>query len=56
MSTTALQAGLLACDTCGQANRRAPRLEISACARCGSTLHARKPDSIARAWALLIAT
>ena len=55
MSTTALQAGLLACDTCGQTNLRKPRLEIPACARCGSMLHARKPDSIARTWALLIA-
>jgi paraquat-inducible protein A len=26
-----------------------------ACARCGASLHFRKPDSIARSWALLIA-
>jgi paraquat-inducible protein A len=29
--------------------------EGSACPRCGSTLHARKPDSVRRTWALLAA-
>jgi paraquat-inducible protein A len=47
----------LACHACGQLARTAG-LDGSghpACQRCGATLHHRKPDSLARAWALLIA-
>jgi paraquat-inducible protein A len=56
MSATAAQAGLLACDVCGLLNRRSTaRPERPACARCGRTLRVRKPDSIARTWALLLA-
>ena len=53
--TTALQAGLLSCDTCGLLNRPGPQPHHCACARCGSALRARKAGSIARTWALLIA-
>jgi paraquat-inducible protein A len=41
---------LLACGTCGLVSHRPRR-----CPRCGATLHRRKPDSIARTWALLAA-
>ncbi len=52
----AAHAGLLLCEVCGLLNRRrAAHPGRSWCARCGSTLHARKPDSIGRTWALLIA-
>ncbi len=55
---TAALAGLLNCHTCGLLVRRpaAPghgsRL---VCPRCGATLHQRKPHSINRTWALVIA-
>jgi paraquat-inducible protein A len=57
VSPTAAAAGLLACHDCGQINR-APAARGAAqsqCARCGSRLHLRKPHSVARTWALLIA-
>jgi len=50
---SALKGGLLHCHTCallvGQSEHG------SHCPRCGDHLHARKPDSLARTWALLIA-
>lgn len=52
---TAAAAGLLLCQTCGQLSRAAPPWRQSVCARCGSALHARKPASLARTWAFLIA-
>lgn len=56
MSATAASAGLLGCRICGLLQRQAGRRgEGLACARCGSVLHARKPDSLARTWALVIA-
>ena len=56
MSVMAAPSGLLLCEVCGLLNRRsAPRLDRLSCARCGNALHARKPNSIVRTWALLIA-
>jgi paraquat-inducible protein A len=49
-----LAEGAVACDTCGMVNH-ATVLEHAHCIRCGSTLEARKPNSIARTWALMIA-
>lgn len=52
---TCLQAasiGKALCHTCGRLG--APATE-RACPRCGTALHFRRPDSIQRAWALLIA-
>lgn len=43
--------GLTCCHTCGQASSSA----AAHCPRCRSRLHARKPDSLARTWALLLA-
>lgn len=52
---SAASLGLLSCHTCGLVSRPpAPETEAH-CPRCGSRLHFRKPYSIARTWALLIA-
>jgi paraquat-inducible protein A len=55
---TAAKAGLIACSVCHLLSP-APRPERPAkagkCPRCGATLRSRKPDSIARTWALVIA-
>ena len=52
---TAASLGLLNCHVCGQLARAAGHSHEAWCPRCGAPLHQRKPDSIARAWALLIA-
>lgn len=52
---TAAQAGLLPCHACGLLLRPAGPAHGLFCTRCGAALHARKPDSVARTWALLIA-
>ncbi|BBO74177.1 paraquat-inducible protein [Desulfosarcina widdelii] len=56
-SVTAAAAGLIACHSCrllvcrpSPSNRQTIR-----CPRCGARLHLRKPNSIARTWALVIA-
>ena len=54
-AVTAANFGLLACHTCGLLSRSAPGAHAAACPRCGAHLHMRKPDSIARTWAFLIA-
>jgi paraquat-inducible protein A len=41
------------CETCGLVS--VPRPEDPRCPRCESVLHERKPDSVARTWALVIA-
>jgi len=51
---TAASLGLLACHACGLLSRPAPGSHDADCPRCGAHLHFRKPDSIARTWALLI--
>lgn len=43
---------LIGCDSCGRVGRAAPGAH---CRRCNATLRTRKPDSIARTWALLLA-
>ncbi len=55
MSATALGSGLLACSLCGMLNAQAQRPAPLCCARCGSVLHQRKPHSLQRCTALLIA-
>ncbi len=49
---TAASRGLLSCHHCGTVWRGAQVHEP--CARCGTTLHRRKPDSLNRTWALII--
>ena len=53
LAPTALQRGLCTCHTCGLLQK--PIGHHAQCVRCGSDVHARKPQSIQRAWALLIA-
>jgi len=50
---TAASRGLLACHHCGTVWRGAQLHEP--CERCGTRLHRRKPDSLNRTWALVIA-
>ncbi len=51
--TTAAACGLMACPNCAAVWRDAADGEP--CGRCGTRLHTRKPDSLTRTWALLIA-
>jgi paraquat-inducible protein A len=46
---------LLACPNCGVLCRNSRQLSRLACPRCGSALHLRKPNSLGRTRALLIA-
>jgi paraquat-inducible protein A len=50
---SAKEAGFIACHRCAQLNRAVGR--PAHCARCGARIEARKPNSIARTWALLLA-
>jgi paraquat-inducible protein A len=52
---TAADAGWLVCHTCGLVSRPGPVDAEARCPRCGDRLHARKHNSIARTWALMIA-
>lgn len=54
-AVTGASLGLLSCHVCGQLSRLPPGLPETHCPRCASRLHFRKPDSVARTWALLIA-
>ncbi|UQY33036.1 paraquat-inducible protein A [Pseudomonas fulva] len=47
----ARQLGLGLCHDCANVCR----INVHSCPRCGARVHARKPDSYARSWALLIA-
>ena len=47
----AMHGRLMGCDTCGQVSRGAPG---HACPRCDAPLRDRKPQAVARTWALLI--
>ena len=52
--TTAASRGLALCHGCGLLSHIGHAHHAS-CARCGSALHLRKPDSVARTWAYLLA-
>jgi paraquat-inducible protein A len=55
---TARKAGLIACSVCHLLCPAVPpkrTTRAAKCPRCGAALHSRKPDSIARTWALVIA-
>jgi paraquat-inducible protein A len=53
---TASDAALISCHRCHLLSRLPPAsvAEHLICPRCGATLHLRKPNSIARTWALII--
>ncbi|TBU96770.1 paraquat-inducible protein A [Phytopseudomonas dryadis] len=50
----AIDAGLLICHECHQLNRHEPELKRQYCSRCGGQVHARRPNSLVRTWALLL--
>ena len=52
IGTSAAASGLARCACCGLLS---PAAEVAACPRCGEALHLRKPDSLNRTWAFLIA-
>jgi paraquat-inducible protein A len=60
---SAADQGLLNCPVCHQLHRVAPALagpeawrqRTLHCSRCGAAMHRRKPDSLNRTWALLLA-
>jgi paraquat-inducible protein A len=52
---SAARAGLVSCNACGKVAPLVRTVQIQRCSRCGAALHSRKPDSLARTTALLIA-
>jgi paraquat-inducible protein A len=54
---TAMRASLVSCHSCHLLCKAAPVAQglSMSCPRCGAQLHSRKPNSIARTWALIIA-
>jgi len=55
VTVTALQQGLQTCEICGLLSRPASGGEDGRCPRCDNELHFRKPASLQRTWAFLIA-
>ncbi|MFJ4393772.1 paraquat-inducible protein A [Pseudomonas sp. NPDC089396] len=51
----AIDAGILVCNECHELNRQEGEGSSQTCTRCGAIVHARRPNSIVRTWALLIA-
>ncbi len=51
---SAASLGLAGCHDCGLVSRVSGHACV--CPRCGAALHLRKPDSLGRAWALVIAS
>ncbi|QBF28524.1 paraquat-inducible membrane protein A [Pseudomonas tructae] len=50
----AIDAGILVCGECHELNRQEPDSDAQTCNRCGAAVHARRPNSLVRTWALLI--
>jgi paraquat-inducible protein A len=50
----AIDAGILVCLECHQLNAKVPDAEVQTCSRCGAKVHARRPNTLIRTWALLI--
>ena len=53
--TSAAGQGLCSCHACNLVSRRERVPGTAHCPRCGASLHFRKPGSVSRCWALLIA-
>lgn len=53
---TGLLEHIVGCHACGLAHRADLNAHGMVCTRCGAPLHFRKPDSLTRTWALLIAS
>lgn len=54
-ASTAARLGLLSCAVCRLVSRAPAAGGDAHCPRCGATLHVRKPASLARTWAFLLA-
>ena len=52
---TARSEGLISCHSCHYLCRRPRTPQGMTCPRCGAGLHLRKPNSLARTWALVLA-
>ena len=52
---TALAAACARCHDCGLLSQLPPHAHAASCPRCGGALHLRKPRSIERTWAFVIA-
>lgn len=50
----AIDAGIMICTECHQLNRQQPNARKQTCTRCGAAVHARRPNSVMRTWALLL--
>ena len=50
----AIDAGILTCTECHELNRQEADNDEQTCTRCGALVHARRPNSLTRTWALLI--
>lgn len=55
MTVRAVDRGLQRCGACTQISRLPPPGLAADCPRCGAALHPRRPASLARTWALLLA-
>jgi paraquat-inducible protein A len=55
MNRSAMQHGLHGCGACGLVSRPTPGQEQGRCPRCAQALAFRKPSSLQRTWAFLIA-
>jgi paraquat-inducible protein A len=55
VAATARQLGLLSCHDCQLLVKPSPNDAHNVCPRCGAHLHLRKPNSLARTWALICA-
>jgi paraquat-inducible protein A len=51
----ALSQSIVSCEACDLVHHKPSADEAMACQRCGSRIHERKPNSISRTWALVIA-
>jgi len=49
-----IDAGILICAECHELNRQDAEADEQTCTRCGAWVHARRPDSLLRTWALLL--
>ncbi|WP_339472175.1 MULTISPECIES: paraquat-inducible protein A [unclassified Pseudomonas] len=50
----AIDAGILICTECHELNKQSADSDEQLCTRCGALIHARRPNSLTRTWALLI--
>ncbi|RKF49806.1 paraquat-inducible protein A [Paraburkholderia fungorum] len=54
-AAAAARAGLFVCHDCGLISKPLGHFRGGICPRCGAVLHLRKPNSLARTWAFLLA-